>query len=145
MHLPTATSGCTARKVWRGLLSFYVACGIGSIINLAIADWLFLQFGAYWVAGLAGARRRRGVELLHHRLAHLGRGRLAQSPMTIARLEPFRPARADWLQAGLVALALFALYAATARAPWRSRTIRCSCCRAISSASSIRPAIRCSR
>jgi hypothetical protein len=33
--------------------------------------------------------------------------------MTIARLEPFRPARADWLHAGLVALALFALYAAT--------------------------------
>jgi 4-amino-4-deoxy-L-arabinose transferase-like glycosyltransferase len=27
--------------------------------------------------------------------------------------EPFRPRRADWLQAGLVALALFALYAAT--------------------------------
>jgi hypothetical protein len=33
--------------------------------------------------------------------------------MTIARLEPFRPARADWLHAALVALALFALYAAT--------------------------------
>jgi len=33
--------------------------------------------------------------------------------MTIVRLEPFRPARADWLHAGLVALALFALYAAT--------------------------------
>jgi hypothetical protein len=32
--------------------------------------------------------------------------------------EPFRPRRADWLQAGLVALALFALYAATA-----SRTV----------------------
>jgi hypothetical protein len=33
--------------------------------------------------------------------------------MTIARLEPFRPARGDWLHAGLVALTLFALYAAT--------------------------------
>lgn len=33
--------------------------------------------------------------------------------MTIALVEPFRPARADWLHAGLVALALFALYAAT--------------------------------
>ena len=33
--------------------------------------------------------------------------------MTIARQEPFHPARADWLQASLVALALFALYAAT--------------------------------
>ena len=29
--------------MWRGLLSFYVACGIGALINLAIADWLFLQ------------------------------------------------------------------------------------------------------
>ena len=34
------------------------------------------------------------------------------------RAEPFRPQRADWLQAGLVALVLFALYAATA-----SRTV----------------------
>ena len=33
--------------------------------------------------------------------------------MTIARQEPFHPARGDWLQAGLVALALFALYAAS--------------------------------
>jgi hypothetical protein len=33
--------------------------------------------------------------------------------MMIARQEPFEPARTDWLQAGLVALALFALYAAT--------------------------------
>ncbi|MGH8741282.1 MAG: glycosyltransferase family 117 protein, partial [Burkholderiales bacterium] len=32
----------------------------------------------------------------------------------IARTEAWRPARADWAQAGLVALALFALYAATA-------------------------------
>ena len=33
--------------------------------------------------------------------------------MTIARQEPFHPTRSDWLQAGLVALALFALYAAS--------------------------------
>lgn len=33
--------------------------------------------------------------------------------MTITRQEPFHPARSDWLQAGVVALALFALYAAT--------------------------------
>lgn len=31
----------------------------------------------------------------------------------LARAEPFRPARADWLQAGIVAAALFALYAAS--------------------------------
>jgi dolichol-phosphate mannosyltransferase len=43
------------RKVWRGLLSYYVACGVGSIINLAIAEWLFRNSVRYWVAGLAGA------------------------------------------------------------------------------------------
>jgi dolichol-phosphate mannosyltransferase len=43
------------RKVWRGLLSYYVACGVGSVINLAVADWLFLNSVTYWIAGLAGA------------------------------------------------------------------------------------------
>ena len=43
--------------VWRGLLSFYVACGVGALINLAIADWLFLQVRAV----LAGRAGRRGV------------------------------------------------------------------------------------
>lgn len=42
-------------KIWRGLVSFYVACGIGAFINLAVAEWLFLQSLAYWVAGLIGA------------------------------------------------------------------------------------------
>jgi dolichol-phosphate mannosyltransferase len=42
-------------RVWRGLLSFYVACGIGALINLAVAEWLFLQSFVYWAAGLAGA------------------------------------------------------------------------------------------
>jgi dolichol-phosphate mannosyltransferase len=43
------------RRLWRGLLSFYIACGIGAFINLAVAEWLFLQSAAYWAAGLAGA------------------------------------------------------------------------------------------
>jgi dolichol-phosphate mannosyltransferase len=42
-------------RVWRGLLSFYVACGLGAFINLAVAEWLFLQSFAYWAAGLCGA------------------------------------------------------------------------------------------
>jgi dolichol-phosphate mannosyltransferase len=42
-------------KIWRGLASFYIACGIGAFINLAVAEWLFLQSVAYWAAGLAGA------------------------------------------------------------------------------------------
>ena len=43
------------RRVWRGLISFYVACGIGAFINLAIAEWLFLKSFTYWTAGLSGA------------------------------------------------------------------------------------------
>jgi dolichol-phosphate mannosyltransferase len=43
------------RAMWRGLFTFYAACGIGAFINLAIADWLFLKSTPYWVAGLGGA------------------------------------------------------------------------------------------
>ena len=43
------------KAAWRGLLSFYAACGIGALINLAIADWLFLKSTPYWLAGLGGA------------------------------------------------------------------------------------------
>jgi dolichol-phosphate mannosyltransferase len=42
-------------RLWRGLASFYVACGIGAFINLAVAEWLYLQSVAYWAAGMAGA------------------------------------------------------------------------------------------
>ncbi len=43
------------RAMWRGVLSFYAACSIGALINLAIAEWLFLKSLPYWVAGLGGA------------------------------------------------------------------------------------------
>lgn len=43
------------RGLWRGLLSFYAACGIGALINIAIADWIFIKSAPYWLAGLAGA------------------------------------------------------------------------------------------
>jgi len=43
------------RKLWRGLLSFYAACGIGALINVALADWLYLRGMTYWIAGLIGA------------------------------------------------------------------------------------------
>lgn len=43
------------RRILRGLLSFYVACGIGAFINVAVGEWLYLQGAAYWLAGLAGA------------------------------------------------------------------------------------------
>lgn len=43
------------RRLWRGLATFYIACGIGALINVAIAEWLFLKATVYWAAGLAGA------------------------------------------------------------------------------------------
>jgi dolichol-phosphate mannosyltransferase len=43
------------RRLWRGLLSFYVACGIGALINIAVAEWLYVKSVVYWGAGLAGA------------------------------------------------------------------------------------------
>jgi dolichol-phosphate mannosyltransferase len=42
-------------RLWRGLVSFYIACGIGAFINIAVAEWLYLQSFAYWAAGLVGA------------------------------------------------------------------------------------------
>lgn len=42
-------------RLWRGLGSFYLACGLGVLINLAVADWLYLQMTPYWLAGFAGA------------------------------------------------------------------------------------------
>jgi dolichol-phosphate mannosyltransferase len=41
--------------IWRGLISFYAACGIGALINIAVAEWLFLKALPYWAAGLTGA------------------------------------------------------------------------------------------
>jgi len=43
------------RAIWRGLLSFYAACGVGALVNLAVADWLYVKAAPYWLAGLAGA------------------------------------------------------------------------------------------
>jgi dolichol-phosphate mannosyltransferase len=43
------------RRLWRGLLSFYAACGIGAFINLAVAQSLFTMPLPYWAAGLGGA------------------------------------------------------------------------------------------
>ena len=43
------------RRIWRGLLTFYAACGIGAFINIAMAEWLYLRSAVYWIAGLGGA------------------------------------------------------------------------------------------
>jgi dolichol-phosphate mannosyltransferase len=38
-----------------GLLSFYVACSLGAVINVAVADLLFERSIPWWLAGTAGA------------------------------------------------------------------------------------------
>jgi dolichol-phosphate mannosyltransferase len=38
-----------------GLASFYLACGLGAIVNVAVAEWLYVHAVSYWLAGLAGA------------------------------------------------------------------------------------------
>jgi hypothetical protein len=53
------------------------------------------------------------LELLHHSVVYLGRVDRREALM-LPPTERFRPARADWVQAGLVAGALFVLYASTA-------------------------------
>ena len=39
----------------RGLLSFYLICGIGAVANVGIATYIFRADKAWWVAGIAGA------------------------------------------------------------------------------------------
>lgn len=41
--------------VWRGLVTFYAACGVGALINIAVAESLFVGSMPYWAASLAGA------------------------------------------------------------------------------------------
>ena len=38
-----------------GLLSFYLACSLGAVINVAFAGWLFDLHIAWWLAGVLGA------------------------------------------------------------------------------------------
>jgi len=38
----------------RGLLSFYVACSLGALINIALAGWLATSGLPWWLAGLLG-------------------------------------------------------------------------------------------
>ena len=42
-------------RLLKGLLSFYIACGIGAIVNIAVATILFETFSQWVLAGLLGA------------------------------------------------------------------------------------------
>lgn len=39
----------------RGLLAFYLICGLGAAANVGVADWAFYQTERWWLAGIAGA------------------------------------------------------------------------------------------
>jgi len=82
-------------------MSFYVACGIGAFINVAIAEWLYLQSVKYWVAGLAGA------------LIAAVWNFFTTASFTWAGRPTSPDAPGAW-PAAIVAVLLFALYAASA-------------------------------
>ncbi len=42
-------------KFLRGLISFYLACFLGALINVALAGWLFETGVTWWLAGMLGA------------------------------------------------------------------------------------------
>lgn len=39
----------------RGLLSFYLTCGVGAVLSVALGEFLHQREVAYWLAGLGGA------------------------------------------------------------------------------------------
>jgi dolichol-phosphate mannosyltransferase len=39
----------------RGLITFYIACGLGALVNIMMADYLFSYLVPWWVAGIVGA------------------------------------------------------------------------------------------
>lgn len=41
-------------RVLRGLVSFYLICGLGAVANIGIASYLFAQQEVWWIAGIAG-------------------------------------------------------------------------------------------
>jgi dolichol-phosphate mannosyltransferase len=42
------------RKAVRGLLLFYLACGLGAVANVGVATTMFYQHHQWWLAGVAG-------------------------------------------------------------------------------------------
>ena len=39
----------------KGLLSFYLACSIGAVINVQLADFIFMHQVPWWISGMIGA------------------------------------------------------------------------------------------
>ncbi len=45
----------TGIALFKGLLSFYIACGVGAILSVAVGEFLFERSVPYWLAGVTGA------------------------------------------------------------------------------------------
>jgi dolichol-phosphate mannosyltransferase len=43
------------KQILRGLVSFYIACSLGALVNVITADYLFSFSVPWWVAGVIGA------------------------------------------------------------------------------------------
>ncbi len=41
-------------RILRGLVSFYLICGLGAVANIGIASYLFAEREVWWIAGIAG-------------------------------------------------------------------------------------------
>jgi dolichol-phosphate mannosyltransferase len=39
----------------RGLVIFYLICGVGAVANVGVASYAFTSHHAWWLAGIAGA------------------------------------------------------------------------------------------
>ena len=39
----------------RGLMGFYLICGVGFLANVGVASWLYGLKQTWWVAGITGA------------------------------------------------------------------------------------------
>jgi dolichol-phosphate mannosyltransferase len=47
-------SRLTGRRLWTGLASFYVVCGVGAVANVGVAGLIFARSDAWLLAGLSG-------------------------------------------------------------------------------------------
>jgi dolichol-phosphate mannosyltransferase len=45
----------TGARWWRGLVSFYLVCGIGAVANVGVGTLLYEGVHQWWIAGLLGA------------------------------------------------------------------------------------------
>ena len=48
-------NGHKGKHIYRGLLSFYITCSLGALINIAVASMTFEYGVSWWLAGICGA------------------------------------------------------------------------------------------